>query len=78
MNTLTINGGLQSIVLVLICFLPKTLWRYQIDNNDVCIVQIIIIIIVTFTSSVLEGVHKRQSLYKVFSSSQGNLKAKET
>ena len=34
---------------------------------------ITIIIIITFTSSVLEGVHRRQSLCKVFTCSQGNL-----
>ena len=34
---------------------------------------VIIIIIITFTSSALKGVHKRQSLYKVFTCNQGNV-----
>ena len=31
------------------------------------------IFMTTFTSLVMEGVHKRQSLYKVFACNQGNL-----
>ena len=38
--------------------------------------ELLFFIIMTFISSALEGVHRRQSLYEVLTRSQGNLEAK--
>ena len=54
-------------------FLPSLRSPY---SKYVCDTPLIIIIIISFASLALEGVHRRLGLYRVLTHSQGNLDAK--
>ena len=54
----------------------RILWDVRIKFSHKKTHYTVVIITITFASSALEGIHRRQSLYEVLTHSQGNLESK--